>query len=197
MKLYTKTGDKGETGLYGGQRVGKDDLRVRAYGAVDEANAVLGIVRAHSGDVAINEDLAYLQNALFDLGADLATPLDAQQRAQLNPIDAQDIERLEQLIDDYDEGLEPLKSFILPGGHEAAAALHLARAVVRRAEREVVALARAQDINPQVGVFLNRLSDLLFVLARVINMKMGIGETRWQVKGREKALAKSAKAKLH
>ncbi len=186
MKLYTKTGDGGETGLYGGMRVPKDSLRVGAYGAVDEANAVLGLVRTHSTDASINDDLAYLQNALFDLGADLATPLDARQREQLEPINAGDVARLETMIDHYDAGLEPLKAFILPGGHDAAAALHLARTVVRRAEREVVALSREEKLNPQVAIFLNRLSDLLFVLARVLNMKMGVSETRWQAKGRDK-----------
>ena len=190
MKLYTKTGDAGETGLYGGLRVAKDSLRVQAYGSVDEANAALGLVRAQSSDGGVNEDLAYLQNALFDLGADLATPLEARQRAGLEPIDEADIARLEALIDRYDAQLEPLKSFILPGGHGAAAALHLARTVVRRAEREVVALGREEDLNPQVRVFLNRLSDLLFVLARIVNMRMGVSETRWAVKGREQAASK-------
>lgn len=187
MKIYTKTGDQGTTGLYGGQRVAKDDPRVRAYGAVDEANAVLGLVRAHSGDIAINEDITYLQEALFDLGADLATPLDARQRERLHPIGEADVLRLEQLIDHYDEGLEELRAFVLPGGHEAAAALHLARTIVRRAEREVVTLARDAEVNPAIAVFLNRFSDLLFVLARVVNMKTGVSETRWQVKGRDSA----------
>lgn len=187
MKIYTKTGDAGETGLYGGERVPKDAPRVRAYGTVDEANATLGLVRAHCPDVGVGEDLAYLQNALFDLGADLSTPFGSRQRDTLSPIGEEDVAKLEALIDRYQEGLEPLRAFILPGGHEAAAALHLARTVVRRAEREVVSLGREEEVNPQVGIYLNRLSDLLFVLARVLNVKLGVSETRWQVKGREAA----------
>lgn len=184
MKIYTKTGDKGETGLYGGVRVSKDDARVAAYGTVDEVNAALGVVRAYYADKAVNDDLETVQNALFDVGADLATPQDSKYRSNLTPIDEEDIELLERLIDRYDSELEELKSFILPGGHEAAASLHFARTVVRRAEREVVALGRQEAVNPQIAVYLNRLSDLLFVMARVVNMRMGVSETRWLVKGR-------------
>ena len=120
---------------------------------------------------------------LFDVGADLATPQDSKYRSQITPIDEGDVRDLERLIDRYDGELEPLKNFVLPGGHEAAAALHFARAVVRRAEREVVALGRQEAVNPQVAIYLNRLSDLLFVMARVVNMRMGVSETRWLVKG--------------
>lgn len=187
MKIYTKTGDRGETGLYGGMRVSKDDARVAAYGTVDEANAALGMARAYYADKAVNDDLETIQNALFDVGADLATPQDSKQRSKLTPIDEADVARLERLIDRYDGELEDLKSFILPGGHEAAATLHFARTVVRRAEREVVALSRHEAVNPQVAVYLNRLSDLLFVMARVVNMRMGVSETRWLVKGRARA----------
>ena len=187
MKIYTKTGDKGETGLYGGARVSKDDVRVAAYGTVDEANAALGVARAYYADKAVNDDLETVQNVLFDVGADLATPQDSKYRSQVTAIDEGDVRDLERLIDRYDGELEDLKSFILPGGHEAAAALHFARTVVRRAERDVVTLTRHEAVNPQVAIYLNRLSDLLFVMARVVNMRMGVSETRWLVKGRARA----------
>ena len=185
MKIYTKTGDEGTTALYGGERVPKDTLRVNAYGTVDEANACLGLARSHGVDAALDGELETLQNALFDLGADLATPQDSKYRKNFMPLNEQDVAQLEELIDRYEEELEPLKNFILPGGSGAAAALHLARAVTRRAEREVVALAREEEVNPQVAIYLNRLSDLLFVVARVVNMQTGVSELRWQVKGRE------------
>jgi len=185
MKIYTKTGDEGTTALYGGTRVPKDTLRVNAYGTVDEANACLGLARANGVDMALDGELETIQNALFDLGADLATPQDSKYRKNLTPLNEQDVEQLEALIDHYEEDLAPLENFILPGGHEAAAALHLARAVTRRAEREVVALAREEAVNPQVAIYLNRLSDLLFVVARIVNMQTGVSELRWQVKGRE------------
>ncbi|MDZ7705872.1 MAG: cob(I)yrinic acid a,c-diamide adenosyltransferase [Trueperaceae bacterium] len=197
MKIYTKTGDRGETALYGGQRVAKDDARVSAYGTVDEANAAVGMARAalqtdqtetDQTDLQTDLDatLAHLQNALFDVGADLATPLDSRYRANIAAIDEADIRHLEATIDRYEAGLEPLQAFILPGGHPASAALQLARATIRRAERETVALARHDQINPHVGVFLNRFSDLLFVLARAVNTNAGHSETRWHVKGRDR-----------
>lgn len=186
MKLYTKTGDKGTTALYGGERVAKDDPRVRAYGAVDEANAAIGVARSLIDERELVADLAEIQNALFDLGADLATPLESRYRANLVPLDEVDVTVLERLIDRYDAELQPLRNFILPGGHPASAALQLARTVARRAEREVVALARETSINDQVTIFLNRLSDLLFVLARTVNMHHGVSETRWQVEGRSR-----------
>lgn len=188
MKIYTKTGDRGETALYGGQRVSKDDARVSAYGTVDEANAAVGMARASLPPTqeALDATLAHLQNALFDVGADLATPLDSRYRSNIAAIDEADIRYLEETIDRYEAELEPLQAFILPGGHPASAALQLARATIRRAERESVALARVEQINPHVGVFLNRFSDLLFVLARVVNTNAGHSETRWHVKGRER-----------
>ena len=185
MKIYTKTGDEGTTALYGGTRVPKDTLRVNAYGTVDEANACLGLARSHGVDLALDGELETIQNALFDLGADLATPQDSKYRKNLTPLNEQDVAQLEALIDQYEADLAPLQNFILPGGHESAAALHLARAVTRRAEREVVALAREEEVNPQVVIYLNRLSDLLFVVARIVNMQTGVSELRWQVKGRE------------
>jgi len=161
MKIYTRTGDDGSTGLYGGERVSKNDLRVWAYGTVDEANTALGLARAQLDDAALAEELIALQHDLFDLGADLATPLNSRYRAKVKPLEGSDVKRLERLIDHYQEELEPLVNFILPGGHSAAAALQLARAVVRRAEREVVALALRETVNESVLPYLNRLSDLL------------------------------------
>lgn len=186
MKIYTKTGDAGETGLYGGERVPKDALRVSAYGTVDEANAAIGVARSSVNDKTIIETLAALQNALFDVGADLATPSDSKYRSKLTPIDEHDAAHLEGLIDRYEEELEPLQNFILPGGHEAAATLHLARTIVRRAEREVTRLAKEEEVNAHVAIYLNRLSDLLFVMARIMNMKGGVSETRWHVKSRQR-----------
>ena len=186
MKIYTKTGDEGSTALYGGERVSKDARRVSAYGTVDEANAVLGLARAHLEDDELDNELASLQNALFDLGADLATPHGSRYRANITPIDADDVTHVEKLIDRLQEELSPLQNFILPGGHPAAAALHVARGVTRRAERNVVELMHEAEVNAQVGVYLNRLSDLLFVMARAVNARAGIAETQWHVKGRER-----------
>lgn len=184
MKIYTRTGDDGETGLFGGDRVPKSDARVRAYGTVDEANAALGVARsalqrAAALDEALDGELGALQSALFDLGADLATPLDAKARAAVRAIDADDVSVLEGRIDALDDELEPLTSFVLPGGEEAAAALHLARAVVRRAERDTVTLAQVVAINPHALRYLNRLSDLLFTLARVVNARAGRPDVPW------------------
>lgn len=184
MKLYTRTGDDGTTGLYGGTRTGKDAVRVSAYGSVDEANAAIGLARAQLDDTEIDRVLASVQHALFDVGADLATPQEAPQREHLHVIDDDDITGLERLIDRFDEELEPLRQFIVPGGHAASAALHLARSVVRRAEREAVALQRVEPVNPAVLGYLNRLSDLLFVLARGVNARHGVSEARWLVQRR-------------
>lgn len=185
MKLYTKTGDKGETGLYGGERVSKAAPRVAAYGAVDEANAAIGLARAHLDDPALDEVLASVQHGLFDLGADLATPLASRYRRNIAPLEDEDVRALEQLIDRFDAEVAPLTAFILPGGHPAGAALHLARTVVRRAEREAVALAQREAVNEVALVYLNRLSDLLFVLARVVNARVGVSEAQWQREGRK------------
>ena len=181
MKIYTRTGDDGSTGLFGGGRVAKDDLRVQAYGSVDEANSVLGLARAAVAGRFGEVDglLERLQSALFDLGAELACPRGSPASAHLTPMTGRDVSELEATIDRLSSETEPLTSFILPGGHPAGAALHLARAVTRRAERAVVALAREQEVNPQVLAYLNRLSDLLFTLARVVNRRAGIGETSW------------------
>jgi cob(I)alamin adenosyltransferase len=184
MKIYTRTGDDGTTGLFGGGRTRKDAPRVAAYGSVDEANAALGLARSYLDDVELDRTLATLQRSLFDVGADLATPADAPARSHLRLVTDEDVATLEALIDRFEGELEPLKQFILPGGHAASAALHLARSVVRRAEREVVALSADEDVNVVVGRYLNRLSDLVFVLARIVNARNGVSEARWLVQRR-------------
>jgi cob(I)alamin adenosyltransferase len=180
MKIYTKTGDDGETGLFGGPRVGKDHPRIEAYGTVDELNAVLGLVRTATPPAEIDALLARVQNELFDLGAELATP-DPRSRGT-NLIDDTRIEALEAAIDHFETGLEPLKTFILPGGTLAAAWLHVARTVCRRAERLVVALSRDSSANVSAAtvIYLNRLSDLLFVLARAANHFAGVPDVKWE-----------------
>ena len=171
-RIYTRGGDKGETSLGDGARVVKHDPRVAAYGTVDEANATIGLARLHTQG-ELDEILARTQNDLFDLGADLCRPEGGGEggdggRAPLRVSEAQ-VLRLEAEIDEINAGLEPLESFLLPGGTPAAAALHLARTVARRAEREITALAEAETVNPQAVRYINRLSDLLFVLARHAN----------------------------
>ncbi|MER3522887.1 MAG: ATP:cob(I)alamin adenosyltransferase [Ignavibacteria bacterium] len=179
MKIYTKTGDKGDTSLFGGQRVPKDALRIEAYGTVDELNSVLGIVRADNHDEQFDEILEEIQNELFDLGADLATPRSVPAKA-ITRIEARHAARLEKVIDKLETELKPLRTFILPGGSPVAARLHFARTVCRRAERAVVRLSRNEDIGQAVTVYLNRLSDLLFVLARCANHRAGIPEMKWK-----------------
>ncbi len=176
MKIYTKTGDAGETGLWGGQRVAKDALRVHAYGSVDECGAALGLARAGGLDPQLDELLAQIQDQLFVVGADLATPGEA---ASIPRVGTEEINFLEQTIDRLESELEPLKQFILPGGSLAAAHLHLARTVCRRAERWTVSLAREELVRPQVLIYLNRLSDCLFVLARAANARAGIADVPW------------------
>lgn len=181
MKIYTKTGDSGETSLFGGRRVWKDDLRISAYGTVDELNAVLGIALTEINDEELKIVLKSLQNELFVLGSDLATPLDKGNKGfQIPRIEKSYSERLEKLIDNFDAKLPELKNFILPGGSKGAANLHLARTVCRRAEREVVSLSRNEEINVEVEIYLNRLSDLLFVLARYQNFVTGTKDINWQ-----------------
>ena len=178
-RIYTKTGDKGETGLGDGSRVPKDHPRVAAYGTVDELNAVLGLLLAGGTglDSATADLLRSIQNDLFDVGADLCVPPAPDEKAlRVRP---EQSDRLETAIDLYNESLKPLKSFVLPGGSAAAAWCHLARTVCRRAERDVVALSHSEAVNPQVIIYLNRLSDLLFVLARVCNDN-GQNDVLWQ-----------------
>jgi cob(I)alamin adenosyltransferase len=181
MKIYTKTGDAGTTGLFGGGRVGKDHPRVEAYGDVDELNAALGVARAAETMPRIDEVLVPVQRDLFAIGALLATPdrEKMQQHLEKARVDDERIAQLERAIDDADRELEPLRAFVLPGGAPKAAALHVARTICRRAERRVVRL-RAEEAIPQVVVvYLNRLSDLLFTLARLANHRAGVGEVTW------------------
>ena len=181
MKIYTKTGDSGDTGLFGGGRVRKDDPRVEAYGDVDELNAVLGLVRSADTMPFIDEVIVPIQRDLFSIGALLATPDHEKMEQHLTKarIDDERIAELERAIDTCDRELEPLKAFILPGGTQKAAALHVARTVCRRAERRVIHLQREVDIPQIVVIYLNRLSDLLFTLARRANSVAGIGEVTW------------------
>ena len=181
VKIYTKTGDAGSTGLFGGGRVPKDDPRVEAYGDVDELNAVIGMARAVEPMPRIDEVLVPVQRDLFAIGALLATP-DREKMAQhleKARIDDARIRDLERAIDDADSELEPLRSFILPGGSPKAAALHVARTVCRRAERHVVRLQHDVELPPLAVIYLNRLSDLLFSLARLANRRGGTGEVTW------------------
>jgi cob(I)alamin adenosyltransferase len=191
-RIYTRTGDAGDTGLLGGGRVPKDDPRVEAYGTVDEANSALGLLAAHlDGDAA--DAVRAMQRALFAIGAELATPRPLAPGAApgaapgLAPgaapgpaVGPDHVAALEALIDAWDAELPPLRQFVLPGGSPAAAACHLARAVVRRAERRVVTLARTAPVNPEILRYLNRLSDALFVLARWLNHREGRGDLPWE-----------------
>jgi cob(I)alamin adenosyltransferase len=179
MKIYTKTGDSGDTSLFGGQRVPKDALRIEAYGTVDELNSMLGIVRADNHDAEIDRILSDIQNQLFELGADLATPRSVEKKV-VKRIEPRDVQQLEKVIDAVDPVLKPLRSFVLPGGSPLAARLHFARTICRRAERAVVRLSRNEDIGETVTVYLNRLSDLLFVLARYANQKARVAEVKWK-----------------
>lgn len=175
-RIYTKGGDKGSTSLGSGKRVKKHDLRVAAYGSVDEANAVIGVARLHI-DGPIDDMLNRIQNDLFDLGADLCQPEDPKDYPPLRVVEAQ-IERLEQEIDRLNAELQPLKSFVLSGGTPSSAHLHLARTVARRAERDMTALMEQEAVNPAALRYINRLSDLLFVMARYLNDK-GRADILW------------------
>lgn len=181
MKIYTRTGDAGDTGLFGGGRVKKDHPRVEAYGDVDELNATLGLVRALEPMPRIDEVIVPIQRDLFSIGALLATPDREKMRDSLEKarIDDTRIRELEAAIDHCEAELEPLRSFIVPGGTAKAASLHVARTVCRRAERRVVSLQETEELPPIVVVFLNRVSDLLFMLARVANKRAGAGEVSW------------------
>lgn len=184
MKIYTRTGDRGDTGLFGGQRVRKDNVRVEAYGAVDELNSVIGLALAHLDDPDGNlrPELEHIQNDLFAIGANLATPRPedgGRESAHVPKFSGERVSELERAIDTLEGGLEPLKHFILPGGSDAAATLHLARTVCRRTERRAVTLARDAHIDTDIVVFLNRLSDYLFSAARTANRLAGTRETEW------------------
>ena len=181
MRIYTKTGDGGDTGLFGGGRVPKDDARVEAYGDVDELNAVLGVARSTNPVSRIDDLLLSIQRDLFSIGALLATPDRGKMENHLAKanLDSHRIAELERAIDECDTELEPLKAFILPGGSAKASALHFARTVCRRAERRAVTLRRETPIPDLVIIYLNRLSDLLFTLARLANKFSDEGEVVW------------------
>jgi cob(I)alamin adenosyltransferase len=178
MKIYTKTGDKGDTSLVGGERVSKGSPRIDAYGSVDELNAHLGQIRSSRPDDTLDSILKTVQGLLFILGADLAAPRPT--KAQSVPrISMEDVAVLERAIDKLEVGLEPLKSFILPGGAPVAAQIHIARTVCRRAERALVRLAGEEQVGSEPVIFLNRLSDLLFVMARYANARAGVTDIPW------------------
>ena len=183
MKIYTRTGDDGETSLLGGRRVRKDDLRIEAIGSVDELNASLGLVRVELGRSGIAPDgldaeIGEMQHRLFDLGAELAAG--AARAAGGGVPDATDIAQLEAMIDRYEAQLEPLRAFILPGGTPAASQLHLARCVCRRSERRLVHLAAVEKVRGELLQYVNRLSDLLFVLARAVNRANRVADVQWE-----------------
>jgi cob(I)alamin adenosyltransferase len=178
-KIYTKTGDDGTTGLGDGTRVAKDSARVAAYGTVDELNSAIGVVLAQDVPANVREVLTQVQHDLFDLGGELCIPGMAM-------IHEADVVRLEGALDGFNDGLPPLKDFILPGGGPAAAHAHVARTVCRRAERETVTLSRQEAVRPEAVRYLNRLSDLLFVLARVLARASGHGEVLWQHERRKR-----------
>jgi cob(I)alamin adenosyltransferase len=177
MSIVTKTGDKGTTGLFGGKRVPKHNARIEAYGTVDELNAVLGMVIVDTElPPSAKEKLIALQHLLFRLGADLATPMETKEKVKR--MDIEHITQLETWVNDIESSLPPQTSFILPGGSAPSAHLHLARTVCRRAERKVVQLGSIEDINTHALVFLNRLSDYLFVLARKVNAELGVKDSK-------------------
>ncbi|MGE3539433.1 MAG: cob(I)yrinic acid a,c-diamide adenosyltransferase [Candidatus Tectimicrobiota bacterium] len=186
-RVYTRTGDEGSTALVGGQRVPKDSPRIAAYGTIDELNATVGLARVfneerlHEGEGHqwLDEVLRRLQNELFDLGSELATPEDAVYEGMFR-FSAQEVQALEQLIDRCQEELEPLKSFVLPGGGRISGFLHQCRTICRRAERDIMTLSRAETINPYTFKYVNRLSDLLFVLSRWVGHRLGESEYLWE-----------------
>ena len=188
MKIYTRTGDSGETGLFGGGRVSKSDMRVEAYGSVDELNAVVGwcVGLLEPIEVESAERLRLVQADLFNLGAHLATPAprEGRRKPELPPLPSDRIATMERWMDEWEAVLPPLTSFILPGGSESGSALHMCRTVCRRAERRVVALGSAEAIDPSILTYLNRLSDTLFVLARFINRRCEQPETTWNPNAR-------------
>lgn len=179
-RLYTRKGDAGKTRLSTGVAVAKDSLRVEAYGAVDELNATLGVALATGVSERLAGQLARIQNELFDLGADLATPSDEDPGFEVPRLEERHVRSLEVLIDELNEAVGPLENFILPGGSAGAAVLHLARTVCRRAERRVVSLARQEAIGDRTLPYLNRLSDALFVMSRLENLESGVEEPQWQ-----------------
>ena len=186
MKIYTKTGDQGKTSLYGGTRVKKSNLRIDAYGTVDELNSYIGLVKDQLEDKEVIKDLLRIQNKLFALGAMLATPLDKEKlkdgsdRLKIEKIEATEIQYLESKMDMMNESLDPMTHFILPGGHTIVSFCHISRCICRRAERIAVELADSEEINPYIIIYLNRLSDYLFVLARKLTKDYKVKEIPWK-----------------
>jgi cob(I)alamin adenosyltransferase len=180
MKIYTKTGDKGLTSLFGGKRVSKADIRIEAYGTVDELNSFIGLLIEYVNFPDVKELLRQIQSRLFDCGAILAT--DPDKNIVASKIDNEDIVLLERTIDEYNTELEVLKSFILPGGSNSIAKAHVCRTVTRRAERRVIALANHATVPENIIIYLNRLSDYFFVLARYMAYKENVSEVKWQAK---------------
>jgi cob(I)alamin adenosyltransferase len=180
MKIYTKTGDKGETGLFGGERVSKNSLRLNAYGTIDELNSFVGLAIIECNCDEIKNLLIDLQNKLFFLGSDLATPeIEKNKKLKITRLPDSYILETEEAIDKFEVQLEKLKNFILPGGSRGAALLSICRTISRRAEREVVALKNTEHIGENIVIFLNRLSDLFFVLSRFENKYSNIPDTKW------------------
>jgi cob(I)alamin adenosyltransferase len=177
LKIYTKTGDDGTTGLQGGKRVSKADLRILAYGGIDEINSCLGIILSHDLDLDIRNLLTKIQNELFVAGSDLSDPNLANTK---NRVTDTMVKNLEKAIDKFEEELAPLTNFILPGGNMIASHLHMARTIARRAETQIVSLSAREQLNPMCQRYLNRLSDLLFVLARVINKRSNTKDVIWK-----------------
>lgn len=183
MKIYTKTGDKGETGLFGGERVNKDSPRINAYGTIDELNSFIGMAITEVKDENVRKDLSAIQNKLFTVGTDLATPnSDKNKKLKIIRTPPECISEMEKLIDNYSAKLEELRNFILPGGSKGAALLHVCRTICRRAEREVVALNNEVNIGDNIIIFLNRLSDLFFVLSRYENKVSNHPDIIWNSK---------------
>lgn len=180
MKIYTKTGDDGTTGLFNGKRVQKYDLRVESYGTVDELNSVIGIARSFTETPEIKASLEKISNILFNLGSDLASPYSPPPKFEVIRIDSGSVEYLENLIDEFTSKLPPLKNFILPGGSHAASYLHHARTICRRAERLIAKLAHEEEIGTVPIIFVNRLSDFLFTAARFENFSSGIYDIEWK-----------------
>jgi cob(I)alamin adenosyltransferase len=179
MKIYTKTGDQGQTGLFGGARVSKASARVDVYGDVDELNSALGVVRAHGTGARADALLHELQSELFTLGAELACTPGKNVDIGIVVLSERDVERMEHVIDELESDLPPLKTFVLPGGSVDASLLHVARTGCRRVERKLVALAEAEPVRPELLRYLNRLSDLLFVMARHANLRAAIADVPW------------------
>jgi cob(I)alamin adenosyltransferase len=183
MKIYTKTGDDGETGLFGGARVSKASLRVEAYGEVDELNSAIGWARLSVEDAELDGLLNQVQNDLFEVGAELGSTAERKEKSMMPLIEEAQVERLEKGIDHYEEGPPPLENFVLPGGSESASRFHLARCICRRAERSIVALSSQEPVRGEVLRYVNRLSDLLFTLARYANHVAGVDDIPWKGRG--------------